>query len=173
MMILGRWLGIYIPLVFGLSLTVFRSRTEIKKKIGTITCPERLLLLSKRTRYYAMARRRKTKIVCISCYGHSRSTIANTPPFSGTAESHGSPYMDQDLRYHTAERNKKWGLITLMIFSAALSHRKCVYRNTFYISPFFSPTSHKLLLLVQKKEYLVYGCASSLFQNYLDVIACL
>jgi len=102
--------------------------------------------------------RKKTKIVCISCYGHSRSTDANTPPFSGTAKSHSYAYMYHKFCYQIAESDKKWGLITLMIFSAVPDYKKCVYKNAFHTSPFSSPTSHKLLLVYQKTTNISSLC---------------
>ena len=86
--------------------------------------------------------------------------LQTLPFFFRTAKSHDYRYMDQKYCRLVAQGDQKWGLITLMIFSAAPDYRKCVYKNAFHTSPFFSPTSQKLLLVFQKSEQLRNVCVS-------------
>ena len=50
-----------IPLFLGPSPTTLTCWAGIEKEFGNCTCPERLLLISKRTRSYAMAREKENQ----------------------------------------------------------------------------------------------------------------
>ena len=88
--------------------------------------------------------------------------LQTLPRFSGTVKIHGSPYMDQGFCYHTAESDKKWGLITLMIFFAALGWKKCIQKRLLDLTALLFHTSQAFASF-PKNAIITLQCLRLLF----------